>query len=257
MPAPRNPIKLALAEDRLQIGCWLNFGHPSVAAICASAGFDWCLIDAEHGPNTLEMIQAQLMAMQGRAAAPVVRVPWGEPWIIKRVLDLGAQTIVIPMVDTAEQAAAMVAACKYPPEGIRGKGAMLARASNWGQMTEYDSTANDEICVIVQVETRKALSNLAEIAATPGVDCVFIGPADLSTDMGHASDEAPEVVRAIEEAVKVIRDAGKPAGIIYYDETLLPHLVDLGVRFLGVGADVSTFAPAIRGLAARTRKTLA
>ncbi|MFV0336184.1 MAG: HpcH/HpaI aldolase family protein [Tropicimonas sp.] len=256
MAAPRNPIKLALAEDRLQLGCWLNFAHPTSAAICASAGFDWCLIDAEHGPNTLELIQAQLTAMQGHAAAPVVRVPWGEPWILKRVLDIGAQTIVVPMINTPEEAAAVVAACKYPPEGIRGKGAMLARATNWGQVSEYDATANDEICVIVQAETREALANLPEIAATPGVDCVFIGPADLSADMGYPSDKSPEVVTAVEEAVKVIRAAGKPAGIIYYDETLLPHLVDLGVRFLGVGADVSTFAPAIRELASSVRKTL-
>lgn len=239
------------------MGCWLNFGHPAIAAITASAGFDWCLIDAEHGPNTLEMIHAQLNAMQGHPASPVVRVPWGEHWILKRVLDLGVQTIVVPMVDTPEQAAAVVAACKYPPEGIRGRGAPLARATNWGQITDYDSTANDEICVIVQAETQKALDNLTEIANVPGVDCVFVGPADLSADLGYRDQpDAPEAMEAIENAVKTIRAAGKPAGIIFYEEALYPRFAELGVRFLGVGADATTFAPAIRGLAASAWSSL-
>lgn len=238
------------------MGCWLNFGHPAIAAIAASAGFDWCLIDAEHGPNTLEMVHAQLNAMQGHPAAAAVRVPWGEPWILKRVLDIGAQTVVVPMVDTPEQAAAVVAACKYPPEGIRGKGAMLARATNWGQVTDYDATANDQICVIVQAETHVALENLSAIAATPGVDCVFVGPADLSADMGYASPDDPAVLETIEAMVKTIRAAGKPAGIIFYEEAMYPRFVELGVRFLGVGADASTFAPAIRALASSARTSI-
>ncbi|WP_093360975.1 HpcH/HpaI aldolase family protein [Tropicimonas isoalkanivorans] len=257
MPAPQNPIKKALAEDRLQLGCWLNFGHPDIAAICASAGFDWCLIDAEHGPNTLEMIHAQLNAMQGHSAAPVVRVPWGESWLLKRVLDLGVQTVVVPMVDTPEQAAKVVSACKYPPEGTRGRGAMLARATNWAQIDDYEQTANDEICVIVQAETRLALDNLDEIARVPGVDCVFVGPADLSADLGFRDDMgAPEVMSAIEDAVRRIRAAGTAAGVIFYEEALYPHFAKLGVRFLGVGADATTMAPAVRALAASARKSI-
>lgn len=257
MPAPQNPIKKALAEDRLQIGCWLNFGHPAVTAITASAGFDWCLIDAEHGPNTLETIHMQLNAMQGQGASPVVRVPSGADWILKRVLDLGAQTVVVPMIDTPEQATAVVRACKYPPEGSRGRGATLARASNYGAIADYDATANDEICVIVQAETRVALGNLPEIAATPGVDCVFVGPADLSADLGFRDQpDAPEVIEAIEGAITTIRAAGKAAGIIYYDSETYPRFRELGVTFLGVGADVTTFAPAIRDLARAARDAL-
>ena len=255
MPAPKNPIKSALAEDRLLLGCWLNLGHPSIAAIAASAGFDWCVIDAEHGPNTLEMIHAQLNAMQGHPAAPVVRVPLGEAWILKRVLDLGVQTVIVPMVDTPEQAAAVVAACKYPPEGMRGRGSMVARATNWGEIADYDQTANDEICVIVQAETRTALDNLTEIAQVPGVDCIFIGPADLGADLGYRDQpEAPELLETFETAFRTIRAAGKPAGVIFYDQAVFARFVDLGVRFLGVGADATTIAPAIRGLAATARQ---
>ncbi|MDV7145731.1 HpcH/HpaI aldolase/citrate lyase family protein [Tropicimonas sp. TH_r6] len=232
------------------MGCWLNLGHPAIAAIAASAGFDWCLVDGEHGPNTLEMIHAQLSAMQGHPAATAVRVPWDEGWMLKQVLDLGVQTIVVPMVDTAEQAARVVAACKYPPEGIRGRAAGLSRASNWGQIADYEQTANDEICVIVQAETRTALENLTEIANVPGVDCVFVGPADLSADMGYRdTPTAPEPMAAIENALKTIRAAGKPAGIIFYEEAMYQRFIDLGVRFMGVGADAAICASAIRAQA--------
>ncbi|PRY26985.1 2,4-dihydroxyhept-2-enedioate aldolase [Aliiruegeria haliotis] len=257
MPAPRNPIKHALSEGRLQMGCWLDLGHPPIASIAASAGFDWCLIDAEHGPNTLDMIHAQLNAMQGFDAAPVVRVAWGEDWILKRVLDLGVQTIMVPMVDTPEQAAAVVAACKYPPEGIRGRGAMLGRATNYAAITDYDSTANDEICVIVQIETATALENLEAIAAVPGVDCVFVGPADLSANLGFRDNgDDPEIVEIIETAIRRIAATGKAAGIIHYDSDLYPRFQELGARFLGVGADATTVAAAIRELATTARATL-
>ncbi|NDR58114.1 HpcH/HpaI aldolase family protein [Aliiruegeria sabulilitoris] len=257
MPAPKNTIKQALAEDRLQMGCWLNLGHPAIAAIAASAGFDWCLVDAEHGPNTLEMIHAQLNAMQGHPVATAARVPWGEGWILKQVLDLGVQTVVVPMVDTPEQAAQVVAACKYPPEGIRGRSGGLSRCSNWGQITDYEPTANDEICVIVQAETETALSNLTEITKVPGVDCVFVGPADLSADMGFRDRmDAPEVKQAIEDAIVTIHKAGKPAGIISYDAADYRRFVELGVRFIGVGADAAICAKAIRSQAAAMRELL-
>ncbi len=257
MPAPTNTIKRALKEGRLQMGCWLNLAHPAVAAITASADYDWCLIDAEHGPNTLDTIIAQLHALQATGAEAVVRVPASEEWMLKQVLDLGVQTIVVPMVNTAAQAAAIVAACQYPPEGVRGRGAALARATNYGAIADYEPSANYEICVIVQAETREALENLAEIAATPGVDCVFVGPADLSADMGFRDHlDAPEVVEAIDTAIDTITAAGTAAGIIIFDDGLTERFRKRGATFVGVGSDATVYAKAIRERARATRALL-
>jgi len=208
--------------------------------MAAGAGFDWCLIDGEHGPNTLPDILAQLQALEGRGASAVVRVPQGDAWIVKQVLDLGAQTLLVPMVNTVEEAEGLVKACRYPPQGIRGMGAAVARAASYGQVDDYATTANSEICLLVQAETRRAMDNLGEIAAVDGVDGVFIGPADLSADMGFPGQmRAPEVVDAIEDGIGTIRAAGKAAGIIDHDDVFLKRYAELGVTFLGLGADVS------------------
>lgn len=254
MVAPKNELKAALARGEVQLGIWLALVSPAAAEIAAQAGFDWALIDAEHGPNDVAAILDQLRALSGGRAAPVVRVPDGDPVWIKRVLDLGVQTILVPMVDTPEQAAQIVAATRYGPEGTRGSGAVLARATGYGATSDYVTTANDEICVIVQVETQRALQNIDAIAATPGVDCVFVGPADLSNDMGYPGNPgAPNVIAAITQALERIQAAGKAPGIVTFDRMAIQGYVAEGVTFLGVGGDALLLGEAMRDLARGAR----
>lgn len=255
MPAPRNRLKAALEEGETQVGLWLALASGPVAEIAGRAGFDWCLIDAEHGPNTLTTIEAQLQALAGTEAAPVVRVPAGEDWMLKQVLDLGVQTILVPMVDDAETAARMARAVRYPSFGTRGMGAILARASGYGAMADYVTTANDEICLIVQAESAAALRNLDAICATDGVDAVFVGPADLSADMGYPGQpDHPEVTDAIADAIERITDAGKPAGIVTFDPSEAGRYRDMGVTFLGVGGDSYTLTMGLRALLGAVRR---
>ncbi len=255
MPAPKNKLKAALAKGEMQIGLWLGTGQPLMAEIAATAGYDWCLIDGEHAPNDIPLILVQLQAMNGAGAAPVVRVPIGQDWILKQVLDIGVQTVMVPMVETAEDAEAMVRAVRYPPDGARGLAASMVRASNYNAIPDYAVTANDEICLIVQVESARAIENIDAIAAVDGVDVVFIGPADLSADMGFIGNaDAPEVKAAVKHAVERIRAAGKAVGIIGGGDYV--EMRDLGVTFLGMAADVSLYAQAVRGLAKEARERL-
>ncbi|MDX1318641.1 MAG: HpcH/HpaI aldolase/citrate lyase family protein, partial [Oceanospirillum sp.] len=181
MPAPTNTFKQALKQgDTAQIGLWLGLANSYTAELLAGAGFDWLLIDAEHAPNDLQTILGQLQAIAPYPSHPIVRPPWPDAVRIKQILDLGAQTILAPMVETGEQAAEVVSATRYPPQGIRGVGSALARASGFNRMPQYLQTANDEICVLIQIETPKGVENLDDILATEGVDGVFIGPSDLS-----------------------------------------------------------------------------
>jgi len=250
MPAPKNRLKSALAAGQLQTGLWMAFATPTTAEIAAGAGFDWCLIDGEHAPNDVPLVQAQCQAMSGGAASIVVRVPVADVRIMKQMLDIGVQSILVPMIDTPEQAAEMVRAVRYPPHGIRGVGAAQSRATNFGEITDYVHSAGDEICLMVQAETRRAINKIEAIAATPGVDCVFIGPADLAADMGHLGNMAhPDVVAAIEGAVVKIRAAGKAAGIVTFDIDQAQKFAKLGFNFLGVGGDVACYARAVRALA--------
>lgn len=252
MPAPENRLKAKLTAGQVQKGLWLALASPAAAELAAHAGFDWCLIDAEHGPNDLVTIQSQLHAMNGAPAEAVVRVPAGKDWMLKRVLDLGAQSVLIPMIDTADQAAHAVAACRYPPQGRRGVGAALGRASGYNAIGDYTVTANAQICVMVQVESKAGIDNLDAIARTDGVDVVFVGPADLAADMGYPGDlRAPEVVQVVEQAIARITALGKIAGIVDFDPATLPHYVALGVRFLGLGSDVTSLGGALRDLARR------
>jgi 4-hydroxy-2-oxoheptanedioate aldolase len=255
MNLPVNPFKLALAQKRLQIGLWLGLASPYTTEICAGAGFDWLLIDGEHAPNDLNSILAQLQAI---AAYPeshaIARVPVGHGHVgtalIKQYLDLGVQTILVPMVDTAEQALAVVQAARYPPQGIRGMAG--ARASRWGRIANYGRQANDQICVLVQAETQTALDNLDAIAAVDGVDGVFIGPADLSASLGHIGEqEHPQVRVAMEDAFKRIARAGKAPGILMADEALARHYMDIGGLFVAVGLDSNLLARHSVALAGR------
>lgn len=252
MPAPKNAFKAALKAGRPQIGLWLNTGEALPAELAAGAGFDWLVIDAEHGPNDLRSIIDQMRAIAPSASEPVVRPPSGENWFIKQLLDSGARTLLIPMVDTVEQAEALVQAVRYPPRGSRGLGAAVARASGFNAIPDYAQTADDEICLLVQAETKTAIANLEAIAAVDGIDGIFIGPADLSADMGFIGRiEAPEVQEVIEGAIGRIIAAGKPAGILTFSETLNRRYLDLGATFVAVGADVNELGSALRALAGR------
>ena len=250
MPAPVNRLKANLLGGQLQKGLWMGLASATVAEMASNAGFDWCLIDAEHGPNDLITTQSQLQAMNGAPASPVVRVPVAEDWMLKQVLDLGAQNLLIPMIDTGEQAAQAVAACRYPPDGIRGLGSALARASGYNAIPDYPTTANDQICVMVQAESRAAIDKIDAIAGTDGVDVVFIGPADLSADMGYLGQlDAPEVEEVIAHAIARIRATGKVAGIVLFNPDDFPRYIEMGVGFLGMGSDVTSLAASLRDLA--------
>jgi 4-hydroxy-2-oxoheptanedioate aldolase len=256
MPAPRNTFKAALAARQSQIGLWLGLADPYMAEISAGAGFDWLLIDGEHGPNHIRSILGQLQAVAALPSHPVVRVPIGESWIIKQVLDLGAQSILVPMVETAEQARTLVRAVRYPPQGMRGVGAALARASSFNMVPDYLQTANAEICLLLQIESRAGLAKLDEIAAVDGVDGVFIGPSDLAADMGYLGNPgAPEVQAAVRESLDRIVRSGKAAGILTADARLGQGYIAQGATFVAVGTDVTLFAKAAAGLAAQFKKS--
>jgi len=224
--------------------------------IAATAGFDWLLIDGEHAPNDLRSILRQLQVVDATPSHAVVRLPIGSDWMIKQVLDAGAQSLLIPMVESGDQAREMVAACRYPPEGIRGVGAALARSSRFSAIPDYLQTANAQICLLVQVENRAGLAALDDILAVEGVDGVFIGPSDLAADMGYLGNpDAPEVRAAITDALKRIRTAGKAAGILATSDEFIESSLEQGANFVAVGVDVVEFAKALRGLAAKHIKS--
>ncbi|MFC6354695.1 HpcH/HpaI aldolase family protein [Luethyella okanaganae] len=238
------------AAERPLIGIWVSSGSPLMAEICAGSGLDWVLIDAEHGPNGLESILAQLQAVHGYPVTPVVRVPFGEPVIIKQVLDLGAQNLLVPMVDTADQARAVVAAVRYPPRGVRGVGASLARASRWNRVDDYLAVADDTVSLTVQIETATAVENVREIASVDGVDALFVGPADLAASMGLlGQQEHPEVVAAVEHCVRVAAELGRPLGVNAFAPATAERYLAAGSPFVAVGADVALVARASEKLA--------
>jgi 4-hydroxy-2-oxoheptanedioate aldolase len=252
MTLPPNAFKIALAERRPMIGLWLAMADAYAAEIAGHAGFDWLVVDGEHGPNDLRSILAQLQALQGSPSEIVVRAPVGETWMIKQLLDIGARTLLIPMVDSAEQAQALVRAVRYPPRGVRGMGSGIARASRFNTIPGYVANAEQDICLLVQAETRAALADIERIAAIDGIDGIFIGPSDLAADMGFPGNiDAPEVQVAIEKGIAAILKGGKPAGILTPSETLNRRYLELGASFVAVGADVTEFSSALRGLAAR------
>jgi len=240
-----NTFKRGLAENRKQIGFWLGLGDALAAEIVAGAGFDWLLIDEEHGPNDLRTILAQLQAIAAYPAQVMVRPPIGTTEHIKQLLDIGVQSLLVPMVETAAQAAALVAAMRYPPHGVRGVGAAVARSSRWSRIESYVQQANNEMCLVVQIETAKGLQNLEAIAELEGVDGLFIGPADLSASMGHLGNPGhPSVRAAIEDAIRRIRAVGKPVGTITGDQELARHYFEHGMSFIAAGSDVNALASA-------------
>ena len=260
MQTPRNPFKQALAQGRQQIGLWAALASAYSTELIAGVGYDWLLLDGEHAPNDVRSILAQLQAVASAQQAfgdarshPVVRVPLGTgeagTAVIKQVLDLGAQTLLVPMVDTPAQVAA---AARYAPAGVRGMGSALARASRWQAHPRYVHEANEQVCVLVQVETALALRHVDAIAATPGVDGVFIGPADLSASMGHPGNAAhPDVQAAIADGIARILRAGKAPGILATSEPQARRWLDVGARFVAVSADTLLLDSAARQLLGR------
>jgi 4-hydroxy-2-oxoheptanedioate aldolase len=256
MELPLNPFKRAIKAGRPQIGLWSSLSSHISVEILASAGFDWLLIDTEHSPNTLPMVLSQLQAAVGGTAHVIVRPAWNDAVIIKGFLDAGVQSFLIPYVQNEEEARRAVAATRYPPRGVRGF-AGTTRASRYGRVADYHARAEEEICVLVQVETRVALTHLEAIARVEGVDGVFIGPGDLSADMGYLAQLGhPDVVAMIEAAIGRIRAAGNIAGILMGDEALARRYIELGCLFTAVGGDVALLVKAVDQLARRF-KTIA
>ncbi len=254
MKLPVNAFKNMLSQAGTHYGLWLGLPHSSVAEIAAGAGFDWLLIDCEHAPYSLMDVQHHLQAIAPYQVPAVVRPAEGRTAQLKQLLDIGVQSFLVPMVDTAEQAQALVQDLRYPPDGIRGLGTSMARAAHWNGIPAYLTQANDEICLVVQAETRTAMQNLEAIVQVDGVDAVFIGPSDLSASMGHIGNPGhPEVVGAIEQGFQTIQAAGKAAGVLAVDLQLAHHYAQLGAKFIGVGVDVSLLAGACRALAEKVK----
>ena len=252
----RNPFKHALAVGQAQIGLWCTLASPYAAELVAGSGFDWLLLDTEHTPADVPLVLQQLQAVAAEPlhrAHPVVRAAWNDPVLIKRILDIGAQTLLLPFVQNADEARAAVAAMRYAPRGIRGMGGTM-RASHYGRDMDYVRDAEKELCLLVQVETAEALAQLEAIAAVDGVDGIFIGPADLSASMGHPGNaNHPEVRAAIDDAIHRIRAAGKAPGILMVDEARARECLALGAQFVAVGMDMILLRNAADGLAAAFR----
>ncbi len=263
MQTPVNTFKQALAAGQSPIGLWAALASPYSTELIAGIGYDWLLIDGEHAPNDVRSTLAQLQAVASaqlafgdRRSHPVVRVPVGTGDVgvalIKQYLDIGVQTLLVPMIDTPEQADLVVKATRYAPAGIRGMGSALARASRWQAHARYVHEANDQVCVLVQAETAEAMKNLDAIAATPGVDGVFIGPADLSASMGHPGNAGhPDVQAAIFDGIARIRAAGKAPGILATTEPLARPWLQAGAQFVAVGADTMLLAAGATSLLAQ------
>jgi 4-hydroxy-2-oxoheptanedioate aldolase len=254
MDHPRNAFKHAIAAGKLQIGLWCSLCSNITAEIVAHSGFDWLLLDTEHSPNELPDVLTQLQAVQTGTASAIVRPAWNDMVLIKRYLDIGAQSLLIPFVQTPEEARAAVAATRYPPEGIRGITGS-GRASGYGRVKDYLKNASGEICLLVQVETRSALDQIEKIASVAGVDGVFIGPNDLAASFGHIGNWGhPEVQTALKEAVMRLRKVGKPAGILTPNEEEARRFIAWGYTFVAVGSDLGLLARNADALAKRFKE---
>jgi 4-hydroxy-2-oxoheptanedioate aldolase len=254
MKFPVNEFKRALAEGRPQIGLWCNLASNLAAEVVAASGFDWLMLDTEHAPNEIDMVLSQLQAVAAYPTSAVVRPPWNDMVMIKRFLDVGAQSLLLPYVQNADEARRAVAATRYPPVGQRGV-TRVSRATRFGRVPDWAQRAEDELCVLVQVESRQALGNIEAIAAVPGIDGIFIGPADLAADLGHNGNPGhPEVKAAIENAIGRIRKAGKPAGILVLDEPTAHRCLELGASFVAVGLDIDILVRETQALARRFKQ---
>jgi 4-hydroxy-2-oxoheptanedioate aldolase len=251
---PRNAFKQALSRCERQVGLWCSLANHIAAEILAGAGFDWVVIDGEHSPNDITTLLPQLQAMRGGTAEPVFRVPWNDAVIVKRALDVGARSLLVPLVQNADEARKAVAAARYPPLGIRGV-STAARANDYGRIQNYHRNAHLDTCVLVQLETKDALREIEAVAAVEGVDGIFIGPSDLAAAFGHLGNpEDPDVRAAIKDAASRIRATGKSAGTLTGNADDAEALFEMGYNFTAVGSDVGILARNAESLAARFRK---
>lgn len=252
-----NTFKRALAAGQQQYGFWLGLCSPLVAELCAHTGYDWVLIDGEHAPNDLQAVLAQLQATAASPSHAIVRLVEGNQALIKQYLDLGAQTLLIPMVETAQQAQDLVSFMRYPPVGVRGVGTALARAAAWNLNPNYLKEAEQELCLIIQIESIHAVNNLDEILKVEGVDAVFIGPADLAGTMGHLGNpNHPEVVAAVSSAIQKIQAAGKAVGTLAVNPQTALHYERLGVQFIALGVDTLALANSARSILSQHKQSL-
>jgi 4-hydroxy-2-oxoheptanedioate aldolase len=254
MNIPGNTFKRALAGNAQLVGLWHSIGHATVTEILADSAFDWALIDTEHAPNEVTHVADTLRAFSGSRVAPVVRPAWNDPVLFKRLLDVGAQTLLVPYVQSAAEAARAVAAVRYPPGGVRGV-ASTHRANRYGRVDDYFTRADDEMCVLVQLETRASIDALEEIAGVDGVDGVFIGPSDLSASLGFLGQPRhPDVRRVIEDACRRARAVNKPIGILAPVEEDAAAWLAMGFAFVAVGGDILCLRKAVDALAERFRE---
>jgi 4-hydroxy-2-oxoheptanedioate aldolase len=251
MELPQNPFKRALKAGKPQIGLWSTLSSSYTVEAVAGAGFDWLLLDTEHSPVDIENLLTQLQGAAPYPSHPIVRIPWNDMVTVKRVLDIGAQSLLIPYVQDADEARNAVAHTRYPPAGVRGV-AGTTRATRFGRVKDYAKRAHEEICVLVQVETQSALKNIEAICGIDGVDGVFIGPADLHASLGHAGETAnPKVKPLIDDAIRRIRKAGKAPGILTPNEADARHWLECGALFVAVGSDAGILARGADALAAK------
>ena len=250
MHLPTNKFKAALKANQPQIGIWSSLSNHLAVEVLADAGFDWVLLDTEHSPNELPMVLQQLQALKEGTATPIVRPAWNDMVLVKRYLDLGVQTLLLPYVQNAEEAAAAVRYTRYPPQGVRGVSGG-SRASRFGRYKDYFKRVHDETCLLVQVETQSAMKEIEKICAVDGVDGVFIGPNDLAADMGHLGNwQHPDVWKVMEDAARRIRKAGKAPGILV-GEADGKRCLDMGYLFVAVGSDIGMLARGTEALAAK------
>jgi 4-hydroxy-2-oxoheptanedioate aldolase len=253
MELPVNLFKRAIVAGRQQIGLWVSLANAYSAEVVAGSGFDWLLLDGEHSPNDPPIVLSQLQAIAPYPTSAIVRPAWNDKVLIKRYLDIGVQSLLVPYVQTAEEAEAAVAAIRHPMRGVRGV-AGVTRASRFGRVANYATRAHEELCLLVQIETRLGLDNLEAIARTEGIDGLFIGPADLAAGLGHLGEiQHPENQSAIHDAIKRIRACGKPAGILATDEATARKYIEWGTTFTAVGLDAMILARETEKLAAKFR----
>jgi 2-dehydro-3-deoxyglucarate aldolase len=246
--SPPNAFRANLLAGKPLIGCWMSLANPMTAEVAGLAGFDWLLLDGEHAPNDVSTLVPQLMALKDSVSAPVVRPPWNEPVIIKRLLDAGFHNFLMPFVESAEQARAAVAATRYPPRGIRGV-SVMQRNNRFGTVPDYFKVIDDNITVLVQIESRAGLEAIDSITAVDGVDGIFVGPQDLAAAMGHLAYPAhPEVQAAMKHIIERARAGGKPAGTLAPVEADARRFMEWGATFVAVGSDLGLFRGATQAL---------
>ncbi|WP_230531555.1 HpcH/HpaI aldolase family protein [Microvirga roseola] len=254
MDIPTNTFKRAIAKGEKQIGLWSSTGSIAAVEMLGHAGYDWLLLDTEHTPTELPDIISQMRVLVGCSAEPIVRPAWNDTVLIKRFLDAGAQSLLIPFVQNEEEAERAVRAMRYPPHGVRGV-SVSSRANRYGRVTDYFKKVHDELCCLVQLETGAALERLEAIAAVNGIDGIFIGPSDLSADLGHLGNPGhPDVQAAIRSAVDRCRKLGKPAGILAPVEADARRYLEWGYTFVAVGADMGLLRKAADELISRFRE---